>query len=973
MSTYSERDFTPILAAASAWAQQCLVQDGGILGGGAVWTAQNFADLDRYFVNQPDAGSGDFYQKLEGQMANAPSGAPKLMAELLWVLFLFPSNMGPRSKRSGVEQAWNMSGERLDPDHPMLSNGVLAGIGSAGTAFNTMRWREVNYAISLFTAIKQMPTEDRATLVGDYDRLTDWLETMPRDGDRQFRHMLRYLLCPDRVERMSSNGDRRRVLAAFRVATARDMTPWTDRQFDDAMLALRRRLEAELKTQEIDFYLPPLVDQWRGSELSKGEPTAFTTFDLGYAELRERFLEQFPRFNSFRVEAIYVENERRYKDELVQLFEQDVSPLLAKADWPGAGDSAIDLLTRPLKHASNKPQNIVGWRYVDVLRKLGPEQRATFGQLLNELIDPAAPIEDRVDRFVSELGRLVGDGQRVLPAAQRSIVGFYLTLADPQQFLFLKTAELQRALRKLDHEFSWSSGWLTGKDVSRVKSLATRVFERLEAEQWKPKDFLDVQGFLWVATAYGSAKVEDGGDENEDAESTPEGRLAANRVPRNQILFGPPGTGKTFHLQQLLKSRYTEAAATVDPAAWRSEQIATHIVTLTWWEALGAALYELGGSATVPQLSKHPYIVAVASSKGRTKAVNQTLWGVLQQHALVESNTVNITLKLAPFVFDKSEESVWRLAGPWKDYLSDVIELVDEIKQGPMPAGEPVRRYAFVTFHQSFSYEDFMEGLTPIADEETGSIRYEIKKGVFLRLCERARLDPDHFYAMVIDEINRGNVSKLFGELITLIEVDKRAGAEHAVSLTLPYSGETFSVPSNVDLIATMNTADRSLMGLDIALRRRFEFLEMPAKPELLAGVDVEGIDIEAMLTVMNQRIEVLLDRDHHLGHAYFMPLIADPSLKRLGAIFRNQILPLLQEYFFEDWERIRWVLNDQHKKGAGHCFVVPPQHSVPGLFGGTSEVPVDARLWELDPTALGRRESYLGIIDAGVIGSNGG
>ncbi|MHB8911330.1 MAG: AAA family ATPase [Lysobacter sp.] len=219
-------------------------------------------------------------------------------------------------------------------------------------------------------------------------------------------------------------------------------------------------------------------------------------------------------------------------------------------------------------------------------------------------------------------------------------------------------------------------------------------------------------------------------------------------------------------------------------------------------------------------------------------------------------------------------------------------------------------------------------------------------------------------HVLIIDEINRGNVSRIFGELITLIEPSKRAGADEQLEVVLPYSKKSFAVPANVHLIGTMNTADRSLAGLDIALRRRFEFVEMPARPGLLAGVVVDGIDIETMLTVMNQRIEVLLDRDHHLGHAYFMPLMADRSLTRLAAIFRNQILPLLQEYFFEDWERIHWVLNDQHK-GAGHCFVVPPRHNVAGLFGGTAEVPVDARLWELDPAALVRRESYLGIIDA--------
>lgn len=435
------------------------------------------------------------------------------------------------------------------------------------------------------------------------------------------------------------------------------------------------------------------------------------------------------------------------------------------------------------------------------------------------------------------------------------------------------------------------------------------------------------------------------------------------KQPQNQILFGPPGTGKTYRLLQILKSDYTEEAATIDPDEWRVAQIAELIGALTWWEALGAALYDMDGSATVPQLANHSYIKAVASEKGRTRNISQTLWNALQNHALTDSTTVKSALKLAPDVFDKREGSVWHLAGSWKEHLADIVELVDEIKQGPSPTGEPVQRYAFVTFHQSFSYEDFMEGLTPVADEETGNIRYEIKKGVFLRLCERARLDPAHAYAMVIDEINRGNVSKVFGELITLIEPDKRAGATNAIALSLPYSGDRFSVPANVHLIGTMNTADRSLTGLDIALRRRFEFVEMPARPDLLAGVNVEGIDIEAMLTVMNQRIEVLLDRDHHLGHAYFMPLKSEPSLARLARIFRNQILPLLQEYFFEDRERICWVLNDQNKD-AGHRFLVQPTFNVAELFRGT-EMSMEARLWQENAKAFDQAESYRRIYGA--------
>jgi len=228
---------------------------------------------------------------------------------------------------------------------------------------------------------------------------------------------------------------------------------------------------------------------------------------------------------------------------------------------------------------------------------------------------------------------------------------------------------------------------------------------------------------------------------------------------------------------------------------------------------------------------------------------------------------------------------------------------------------------------------------------------------------QRAPLD----HVLIIDEINRGNVSRIFGELITLIEPSKRAGAEEQLQVLLPYSKKPFTVPQNVYLIGTMNTADRSLAGLDIALRRRFEFVEMPPEPGKLAGVKVAGIELSGMLEVMNRRIEVLLDRDHQLGHAYFMSLANGDALPKLASIFRHQIVPLLQEYFFEDWQRIAWVLND-HRKGKGFQFVVPPAFSAEVLFGVGTDVPVDAKLWRLDEEAFKKAESYLGILGDGKV-----
>lgn len=216
---------------------------------------------------------------------------------------------------------------------------------------------------------------------------------------------------------------------------------------------------------------------------------------------------------------------------------------------------------------------------------------------------------------------------------------------------------------------------------------------------------------------------------------------------------------------------------------------------------------------------------------------------------------------------------------------------------------------------------------------------------------------------LIIDEINRGNISRIFGELITLIEPSKRAGASEALEVVLPYSKKPFSVPQNVHLIGTMNTADRSLTALDVALRRRFVFKAMPPRPDLLYGVVVEGIPIERLLVVLNQRIEALLDRDHCLGHAYFMPLRQTPTLKKLAEIFSNQVLPLLQEYFFDDWQRIQWVLND-HRKPEPFQFVSARGVDVDELFGTDVNVAHSPKAWTVNDDVFQRVESYLGVID---------
>lgn len=469
-------------------------------------------------------------------------------------------------------------------------------------------------------------------------------------------------------------------------------------------------------------------------------------------------------------------------------------------------------------------------------------------------------------------------------------------------------------------------------------------------------------------------------DPGEDPDDEQASDAEVARQPVNRIYYGPPGTGKTYELSKLLRREYEQAMTSVSNEEWREQLIATQIANLTWWEGAAAALFDLGGRAKVGQLFEHPFIRAIAAAKARNKNVTQTLWGTLQHHTIEDSKTVNIKLRLAPAVFDKTTDSVWQFAGDWKEACADLVETVRAYQAGA-PASGAVLRYSFVTFHQSYGYEEFVEGLRPVldGDAETGEVQYEIRSGVFKDLCRRARSAPDQRFAMVIDEINRGNISKIFGELITLIEPDKREGAENAVALTLPYSGESFSVPANVDIIGTMNTADRSLALLDTALRRRFEFV--PVMPDArdeagapLAGLRVRSgeqeIDVPRMLAAINERIEALYDRDHCIGHAYFTPLArvadGDERLVTLQQLFSTRILPLLEEYFFEDWQKIRLVLADNQKPQDAQFIRQSADHDddLARLFGGDHGLDSYAtkRRYVMQDAAFSNPDAYIGI-----------
>lgn len=255
------------------------------------------------------------------------------------------------------------------------------------------------------------------------------------------------------------------------------------------------------------------------------------------------------------------------------------------------------------------------------------------------------------------------------------------------------------------------------------------------------------------------------------------------------------------------------------------------------------------------------------------------------------------------------------------------------------------KRIFTLTFHQNFSYEDFIEGIKPLL--KVDSLLYEIKEGIFKEACRAALIlllktlnhqqkiekpesksydeliqhynihknfidYEDNNVVLIIDEINRGNVSSIFGELITLIETSKRLGGSDQYIIKLPYSKELFAVPSNLIIIGTMNTADRSIESLDTALRRRFEFKEMPPLYDILPTINEGGkvISLGDLLKKINDRLEILLSKDHKIGHAYFIDVA---TILDLNKVFKNKIIPLLEEYFYNDYSKIKMVLGDNY------------------------------------------------------------
>ncbi|MGJ0356890.1 McrB family protein [Aliarcobacter cryaerophilus] len=386
----------------------------------------------------------------------------------------------------------------------------------------------------------------------------------------------------------------------------------------------------------------------------------------------------------------------------------------------------------------------------------------------------------------------------------------------------------------------------------------------------------------------------------------------ADKQPLNQILYGSPGTGKTFNtinkaIEIIDSDFYQQNKDNREALKERFEEYkkAGQIEFITFHQSFSYEEFVEGIKAETSEAN----ISYEVKSGVFKKLSNKSLQNFNQSNENIK-NKKDFETVFKELILDKLKDDE-KLEIRMKK-SSFFIKEVDENKISfDKSGGESQHVLLIKNLKNMYEAEENKIIIGGLSQYYNPLLEYLLKNSEI----KNTDKEPLKNYILIIDEINRGNISKIFGELITLIEPSKRIGADEEIRLKLPYSQELFGVPSNLYIIGTMNTADRSIALMDTALRRRFHFEEMMPNSSLLKNLVVDGIKIDNLLEIINKRVEYLYDRDHTIGHAYFMSLenleTKEDKKAELENIFRNKIIPLLQEYFYDDWEKVRLVLGD--------------------------------------------------------------
>ena len=484
----------------------------------------------------------------------------------------------------------------------------------------------------------------------------------------------------------------------------------------------------------------------------------------------------------------------------------------------------------------------------------------------------------------------------------------------------------------IDVRISTKAGEKGWRNYSLLLEIANEL--RLKLADKSDLDLTDVQGYMWAL----SSALEKGlkPEKHEQGVSSTERQQEFFDIleRKNQIiLYGPPGTGKTYTAKKIAEAftgkKFDESqqpSCFLALGGWSNWRHAIENGPLRWGvdpsTPSNLGVYNSLKEGDLVFFYQNRDVPAKFTKRGlfgagrvtRKYTSDEPYWPdeISAGNAVYTQRFEMEPLKIA---LDDSEVLPWIDGLPFTKGLNSIKneEVLSKLLAELKKVWNINLNCAFIkriTFHQSFSYEEFIEGIK--AEARGTSVSYDVNPGIFKEFCECARRNPDQKFVMIIDEINRGNISKILGELITLLEKDKRKD-----TATLPYSKELFSVPENVFIIGTMNTADRSLVLLDVALRRRFAFYEIMPDSSLLKNQDIDGVNITKLLDSINERIKAQDMRDYQIGHSYFMenenPIKTKDDLK-FSMVY--EVIPLIREYFYNEQEKIEKILGAELSSG---------------------------------------------------------
>ena len=493
------------------------------------------------------------------------------------------------------------------------------------------------------------------------------------------------------------------------------------------------------------------------------------------------------------------------------------------------------------------------------------------------------------------------------------------------------------------------------KYLAQKNNIKSKNISQIQKELLKNKpnhmDFYEYSSLLWNQYAKENKSTHDvlNNSDNEGYKMTDNDKKST--YPLNQILYGPPGTGKTYSVVRKALE-IIEGNASDNRSKFKEYVEKGQIKFITFHQSYGYEEFVEGIKAETKN-DNVSYKIEDGAFKSICKRANGDK--ILLKDAK-EELTEDGFKKLYKNYVDKLPIFSNNMYGkiletptdkqPFYLYKNNQFSILVK----PQNSNDPKTISCDKLIKDIFHNDNYgMPSYEPVIIQDILGQEYESYKANHI----------NQNYILIIDEINRGNISKIFGELITLIEPSKRLGADDEIMVELPYSKEKFGVPSNLYIIGTMNTADRSIALMDTALRRRFEFVEMMPEYDTLNKTIIEGINVGEMLKTINERIEYLYDRDHTIGHAYFINV---SDIKTLANVFKNKILPLLQEYFYDDWEKIRLVLGDSQKDENLQLVKIKRNMAVEKLFRGKIDYIDDKILYEINSEAFNNPQSYIEI-----------